>query len=209
MESTEKKSEAKESITTVIQAQEQALPEQAHKAEASFEMMQRRAKALASSSLIPTTFQNNIPNTMIALEIADRVGASPMMVMQNLYIVHGKPSWSSSFIIGLVNQFSGFSPLRFIVEGDGETLSCYAICKDSDGIVLKGPKVTYEMAKKEGWVSKSGSKWLTMPELMIQYRAATFFGRLYCPNLLMGMHTDDENTDIEKTSIKVSTEKTM
>ena len=138
-----------------------SLPASANKTEAekTFELMQRRAQPIAASNLIPTVFQNNIPNVMIALEVADRIGISPMMVMQNMYIVHGKPSWSSSFIIGLINQYSGFSQLRFVVEGEGDTLACYAACKDSDGFILKGPKVTYEMAKKEGWVSKSGIRY--------------------------------------------------
>src|SRR5690606_28728464 len=52
------------------------------------------------------------------------------------------------------------------------------------------------MAHAEGWVSKNGSKWKTMPELMIRYRAAAFFGRLYAPEITMGMHTQEEVMDI-------------
>ena len=52
------------------------------------------------------------------------------------------------------------------------------------------------MAKKEGWYSKNGSKWQTMEDLMLRYRAATFFGRLYTPDLLMGMQTKEELDDV-------------
>ena len=54
-----------------------------------------------------------------------------------------------------------------------------------------------QMADAEGWTKKNGSKWKTMPELMLSYRAATFFGRMYCPDLLMGMQTADEVEDIQ------------
>lgn len=54
-----------------------------------------------------------------------------------------------------------------------------------------------EMAKAEGWVGKSGSKWKTMPELMIRYRAAAFWGRLYVPEIMMGMHTMEEIEDVQ------------
>ena len=52
------------------------------------------------------------------------------------------------------------------------------------------------MAKAEGWLTKTGSKWQTMPELMLKYRAAAFFGRLYAPEVLMGMQTAEEVIDI-------------
>lgn len=174
------------------------IPEQSSFSIQTFEHAQRVAKMLSSSSLIPKEFQGNIQNTMIALEIANRIGASPLMVMQNLYIVHGRPSWSSTFIIAALNSCKRFSPLRFELSGEGETMECYAWAYEletKDKII--GPTVTMKMAKAEGWVDKNGSKWKTMPTLMIRYRAAAFFGRLYAPEILMGMHSQDEVIDME------------
>jgi hypothetical protein len=162
----------------------------------SFELAQRIAKALAASDLVPQTYKGKVENVMIALEMANRVKASPIMVMQNLNIIQGKPSWSSSFIISIINSCGKFSPLRFVMSGEGETLSCFAVAKDNEGNECKGPAATMQMAKEEGWLSKAGSKWKTMPELMIRYRAAAFFGRLFCPELLMGMQSEDEVIDV-------------
>jgi hypothetical protein len=161
-----------------------------------FEHAQRVAKMLSSSNLIPEAYRGNIQNTMIALEMANRIGASPLMVMQNLYIVHGKPSWSSSFIIASLNACHRFSPLRFEMSGEGDEYGCTAWAYDlATQDKLEGPKVTMIMAKNEGWVSKAGSKWKTMPELMFRYRSAAFFGRLYAPDILMGMQTAEEVFD--------------
>lgn len=163
-----------------------------------FEHAQRVAKMLAASSLIPKEFQGNVQNVCIALEMANRIGASPMQVMQNLYIVHGKPSWSSSFIIAAINSCKKFSPLRFLMKGEGQARSCIAWAYDlRDNEKLEGVEVTMSMAKAEGWLGKSGSKWATMPELMLRYRAAAFFGRLYAPEILMGMHAVEEIQDIQ------------
>jgi hypothetical protein len=162
-----------------------------------FDHAQRVAKMLAASSLIPKDYQGNIQNTMIALEMANRIGASPIMVMQNLYIVQGKPSWSSSFIIASLNACKRFSPLRFDMAGQEEDYGCTAWAYDlATGDKLEGPKVTMKMANAEGWVKKQGSKWQTMPELMFRYRAAAFFGRLYAPDILMGMQTAEEVADV-------------
>lgn len=163
-----------------------------------FEHAQRVAKMLASSSLIPKDYQGNIQNTMIAMEMANRIGASPLMVMQNLYIVQGKPSWSSTFIIAALNACNKFSPLRYEMSGEGEQYGCRAWAYDIETKdKLEGPKVTLEMARAEGWLTKGGSKWKTMPELMFRYRAAAFFGRLYAPEILMGMMTAEEIMDIQ------------
>jgi hypothetical protein len=161
-----------------------------------FEHAQRVAKMLTASSLVPKDYQNNIPNIMIALEMANRIGASPLMVMQNLNIIQGRPSWSSQFIISALNSCKRFSPLRFVMDGKDDEYGCTAWATDASGERLEGPKVTWKMAKEEGWATKGGSKWKTMPELMFRYRAAAFFGRLYAPDVLMGMGSAEESDDI-------------
>jgi hypothetical protein len=169
-----------------------------------FEDAQRIAKALASSTLIPPQFQGQqgFANCLVALEIANRMRMSPFQVMQNLHIIHGRPSWSSQFIIGLINGCGRFSPLRYEISGSGDSLSCYCEATEiSSGKDLKGPAVSMAMAKREGWATKSGSKWATMPELMIRYRAAAFWGRLYIPELLVGIQTQEEVLDVEPVSV--------
>jgi len=170
-----------------------------------FEDAQRIAKALASSTLIPPQFQGQqgFANCLVALEIAGRMNISPFLCMQHLHIIHGRPSWSSAFIIAMVNGCGRFTPLRFEVSGEGDSLACYAVATDiKTNQELKGPTITMLMAKKEGWSTKSGSKWATMPELMIRYRAAAFWGRLFAGDLLVGLQTQEEVIDVE--SVKVS-----
>jgi hypothetical protein len=176
-----------------------------------FEDAQRIAKALASSTLIPPQFQGQqgFANCLVALEIANRMRMSPFQVMQNLHIIHGRPSWSSQFIIGLINGCGRFSPLRYEVTGQGESLACTCVATElASGNDLRGPTVTMAMAKKEGWATKSGSKWLTLPDLMIRYRAAAFWGRLYIPELLVGIQSQEEVVDIEPVTVKSELPKT-
>jgi hypothetical protein len=175
----------------------QQLPGQSAFSAGGFEHAQRVASMLSKSNLIPEAYRGNIQNTMIALELANRIGASPLLVMQNLNVIQGKPSWSSSFIIASLNACKRFSPLRFEMSGEGEEYGCQAWAYDlATKDKLEGPKVTWVMAKAEGWLSKAGSKWKTMPELMFRYRAAAFFGRLYAPDILMGMQTVEEIQDV-------------
>lgn len=168
----------------------------------SFENAQRMAKVLVQSSLVPTAYKNNIPNAMIALEMANRIGISPFMVMQNLDVIQGKPSWNSTFIIAILNSCGRFAPIRFEFTGDGDDYGCKAITTDLDGNRLEGTKIDWKMVKAEGWLAKSGSKWKTMPDQMFMYRAASFFGRIYAPDLLKGMHSADEIVDMTPQPVK-------
>ena len=171
--------------------------------ERSFALAMRQAKALSVSELVPQMYQGDSPkaqaNCLIAHNMAQRIGADTLQVMQNLDIIHGKPSFSSKFIIGAINASGRFSPLRFKFQGtEGQDdWGCRATAKDlEDGELLQGPLVTMGMAKAEGWSTKSGSKWKTIPELMLHYRSATFFGRLYAPEIMCGLRTVDESQDI-------------
>jgi len=169
---------------------------------ASFEAAQRIGKMLSSSSMVPDTYkgEGNIGNCVIALEISNRIGANVIAVMQNLYIVHGRPAWSSQFLISCINASGKFTPLRYEIVGEPgkDSYGCRAWAVDRAGEKLVAPLVTIEMARLEGWYSKNGSKWKTMPELMLHYRAATYFARLYAPELTMGIMTAEEVEDVKE-----------
>ena len=165
----------------------------------SFQLAQRVATALSKSTLIPKDYQNNLPNCLVALNMANRLNADPLMVMQNLYVVHGRPAWSSQFLIATANKSGKFSPLRYRFTGtkgkDDFGCVCSAVDRET-GEVLEGTEITIGMAKAEGWHDKSGSKWKTMPEQMLRYRAAAFFVRCYAPELSLGLSTREEVEDI-------------
>jgi len=144
-------------ITTTTTEQQETFSLQA------FDHAQRVAKALSSSTMIPKDYQNNIPNTLVALEMAHR------------------------------NSSGRFTALKF--KATATACQAYATEK-ATGELLEGPTITIEMANAEGWTNKQGSKWKTMPELMLRYRAAAFFGRLYAPEIMMGMHAVEEIQDV-------------
>ena len=162
-----------------------------------FIMAMQMAKALASSTIVPQTFQKNEANCLIAIEQAQRLRVSPMMVMQNLHVIQGRPSWSSKFLIAAINNSGKFDmELQFeeTQDKDGKPFSCTA-WTTKNGRKVNGMTVDMDMAKEEGWLSKNGSKRKTMPQLMLRYRAASFFSSLNCPELTMGLYTREEMQD--------------
>ena len=161
-----------------------------------FKLAFQMAQGLSQSTLVPMAFQNNPSNCLIALEQSNRLNISPMAIMQNLYIVQGKPSFSSSFIIGLINASGKYDmELQFDEEEkDGKPYAC-TCWTELNGRKVTGIKITMEMAEKEGWLRKNGSKWQTMPQVMLRYRAASFFARMNCPELSIGLYSKEELDD--------------
>lgn len=182
-------------VPTEISIAEQAIAIEERK----FALAQRQAKVYAESALVPNEYRNNIGNVLIAQNMAKRMGADTLMVMQNLYIVHGKPGWSAAFLVASFNSNGRFSAIKYRFEGTPQTddWSCTAFCTEhSSGETIEGTKITWKMANLEGWVNKNGSKWKTMPEQMFRYRAATFLIRSTAPEIGMGLLTKDELEDM-------------
>ena len=183
---------------------------------AGFEALQRMANIFAESPITPDTFrapytvtnyrgeaeQRGCENKMqaigacaIALDMALRMHANPLMVMQNLYVVHGRPAWSAKFLIATLNKSGKFSALKYDFQGkEGmDDWGCKAVATElATGEIKAGPLITIKLAKLEGWFDKKGSKWRTMPEVMLRYRAAAWFVNAYAPEIAMGLPEVEE-----------------
>ncbi len=84
-----------------------------------------------------------------------------------------------------------------------ENWECVAYATDkATGEILESDAVTIEMAIKEGWYTKDGSKWVTMPMLMLTYRAAAFWQRIYAPEISMGFRTMEEEEDRQAETVE-------
>jgi hypothetical protein len=180
-----------------------------------FATMQRVCNMFSSSELVPEMYRASdknpaakaIANCMIAIETAQRIGASPLMVMQNMYIVYGQPAWSAKFLTATVNGCGRYKSIKYKMtnlgkikfgQGEIDNWECIAYTSEhGDDEVLESIPVDIKMAIDEGWYGKKGSKWPNMPKLMLQYRAVTFWTRAYAPELSMGIKPEDEIRDYE------------
>lgn len=173
----------------LILQDERALP--------ALEMAQRYSVA----DILPETFRKKPENCLIAINFARRIGIEPFTVMQNMHIVRNRPALSAQFAISLVNTCGRFSPLRWKYFGTpgAADRGCIAYATQLDtGEVLEGTAVTLKMAKEEAW----GSKWKTMPDQMLAYRSASFWARLYAPELMNGLQTIEEAEEVEYREVR-------
>jgi hypothetical protein len=167
-----------------------------------FKQLWRGAQALAESQLVPAHFRGKPNDCFIALHMASRMGADPVMVLQNLYVVHGTPGWSAKFIIAQANLsgvFKGRIKFRYageeLADVNRSTLkvTAYATMDDGSDDVVEAV-ASMDMARLEGW--SKNSKYAGLQRQMLSYRAATLLVRLYAPEVLMGVPVVDEIEDV-------------
>ena len=173
-----------------------------------FDQLLRAANMLSQTSIIPATYQGKPQDCFVAIEMANRMGVSPLVVMQNMYVVKGKPAWAGQACTMFINSCGKFTHVKHVYTGEKGTDSrgCYVTAtRISDGIQVNGVEVTLAMAKAEGWTANT--KWRTMPELMLAYRASAFFARVHCPEALMGVQLADEiyDADANRSATRTST----
>lgn len=190
-EKVEKVEEPKEKKVEIIQQVQHQAPIQ------EFSDNWRMATQLSKSTIIPQTYQNKPENVIVAIGMAQKLGLDPFTIMQNLNIIKGKTSWSGSFCRTLIEKSNKYTNLQLIFVGQKgtDTYGCYmqGVNKET-GETIKGPEVNMKMARAENWTSNT--KWINMPELMLSYRATSFFARVYVPEALNGFQTTGEIEDI-------------
>lgn len=167
-----------------------------------FEQTLRVSNMLSKSSLVPQAYQGKPQDCFIAVEMAARMNTSPIFIMQNLYVVKGKPSWAGQACMAMINACGKFRNVKHVYVGEKGTDSrgCYVTAERiAGGETVNGTEVNMAMVKAEGWISNP--KWKSMPEQMLAYRAAAFFARVYCPEALMGLQTYEEVIDVDKASV--------
>lgn len=168
---------------------------------AKFEHCQRVATMLHKAKMWPDHLKS-IGDAMVVLNLAERLQSDPVMLAQNISIIHGKPGFEGKLVIALVNSCGRFDPIEFEKIGnlkrpDNGNDGCIAYAKEiKSGKILKGPRVDWDMVQKEGWYNKPGSKWKTMAPLMFRYRAASYFANVFCPEVKLGMYSKEELQDI-------------
>ena len=156
------------------------------------------AQTLSKSEIIPQSYKGKPADCLIAIDIANRLGLSPAIVMQNSQIVRGNFTWKGSACKAMIDGCGRYQKTRYVYVGEEgkDSYGCYLEAIDNDGDIIKGVPVTIAMAKKEGWYNKDGSKWQSMCDLMLKYRAAAFFMRTECASIAMGFLTKEEVEDV-------------
>jgi hypothetical protein len=178
------------------------------------------SEILAESTIIPAHYKGNKGDIFVAVQTAYRMNLDPMMVMQGTYVIQGKLGMTSAFAISLANSSGLFvGGIRYRIQELGEDIEGSVEfynngTKDKKKVKFSniqvtaytnlksnGEEISYTIGIKEaiaeGWTTKAGNKYQSLPELMLRYRAATLLIRTHTPEVINGMHMTEELEDVQ------------
>ena len=185
------------------------------------------AEALSHTQFVPEAFRGKKEDCLVALDMAARLGLNPLAVFPDIYVIDNRASFSSKFLIALVNRSGRFSRINFEEGVDGEVEVTYSgwgeqrgqrktwkekvpnywakasFTELASGEVFTSLRVDMKFAERNGWVSKAGSKWQTMPQIMCRYRSASILIKSACPELVMGMEWADDLQDAQERKVEL------
>jgi hypothetical protein len=158
---------------------------------AAFEHLWRVAKAFSMSGMVPGHFQGKPESCMVALMYAQQLGEHPMVMFQEVTVINGRPGTSARFAISRANK-SGLlqGPISWKSKGQGDALEVTASATWRDTGEVISTTVTMREAAADGWTRNS--KYKSIPEQMLRWRAATRLINLYLPEVLFGLGVREE-----------------
>lgn len=155
------------------------------------------ATKLSQAVGIPDAYRKSPSDCYLAIRMAKQIGVEPLAFMQRSYPVKGKIGIEGQLYIGVMNSSGIYKHgIGYKMSGEGMARKCVAYGQRVDNDEIESAEVSMEMAKKEGWLEKAGSKWQTMPDHMLKLRAGAFLVREYHPELVLGLTPIEEIVDM-------------
>ncbi len=164
---------------------------------ARFEHMQRIATAMAHASLIPdhlrgkgtgdASFRQTVGNCLLVVNQAARWNLDPFAVAPETYVVKGKLGFQGKLVAAVVNSRAGLKgrlAYSFFGERDGRTV---IVAGQFDN---EAEPRTIELSV--GQAKTDNKMWKTDPDQKLIYSGVTKWARRHCPEIMLGVLTDDD-----------------
>lgn len=164
------------------------------------------AKYLAQSGLMPGGLQTPA-QVLVALQMGHELGLSPMISVNNVAVINGRPSLSSSIMDAIVMNRPDYAGRSIEYSGEGDNRACTVTVRRKIGENVESFVGYFDMkmAKEAGLHSKDN--WKKYPDRMLKARASGYADRDAFPDALAGMLSQEEAESIPPEPRDVSPKK--
>lgn len=159
---------------------------------ARFEQAQRVAKTLALNAFLPAhlkgaTIEQSMANCFRVVNQALRWGMDPFAVADETYVVSGKLGYQGKLVASVVNTRANLDGrLSVKYEGSGDGLTATVFGKFRNETEVRTITLSVSQAKT------SNKLWTSDPEQKLYYSAVVKWARRHCPEVVLGVLTDDD-----------------
>ena len=154
------------------------------------------AKMMAVANIaLPSHLRNNVGACLAVCIQAIEWRMSPFAVANKTYCVNDRIAFESQLIHAVIEQRAPLvGRLRHSFAGEGQNRTCtvWAMTRgESEPFSYTSPPI--------GQITpKNSPLWKTKPDLQLYYNASRDWARMYFPDVIMGVYSDDE---IEKLTV--------
>lgn len=159
-----------------------------------FEQLQRVAKLMAGSTLVPLHLQQKVSDCFLVAAQAFRWGMDPFSVAQHTFVLSSKLGYEGKLIAALINASgrieTNLAPTYTGTKGTPQR-----------GVIITG-RIKGERADRtvDGTVADwktQNAKWTEIPDQMLVYRGAREWARRHMPEVMLGITADEELVERE------------
>jgi len=136
----------------------------------SFNQAMQVAELLAQSQFVPQSFRGKTGDILAAIMYGAEVGLSPMVSLQSIAVINGRPALWGDSVMALLMSHPKFGGLH--EEWTGEGVNLTAVCEIKRKGIDSPFFGTFSVAdaKQAGLLGKSGT-WTTYPRDMLMWKA--------------------------------------
>lgn len=152
------------------------------------------AKYLAQSELMPGGL-NTPAKVLVALQMGHELGLSPMVSVNNIAVINGRPSLSSSIMEAIARNHPDFAGISINYGTDQSNISCTVTIKRRIGQNVESYEGYFDMQEAADAGLTGKDNWKKYKRRMVKARASSFACRDAFPDALAGIMTYDEAAD--------------
>lgn len=170
-----------------------------------FEQLQRVAKLMSNSALVPAHLRGDdkTPDCFLVAAQAFRWRMDPFAVAQHTYVLSGKLGYEGKLIAAVINASPRLDQrLNYEYSGSGTARRVVVSGR------LKGEKTVRTVdGSIAQWATDRNPKWKDLPDQMLAYRGAREWARRHMPEAVLGVFAEEEIDQMARpTTVTISTE---
>lgn len=155
------------------------------------------ADTLAKSGLVPSALKTK-EQVFVSLQWGHELGLSPMVAVNNIAVINGKPTLGADIQYALVRAHSEYAGIKWLRQ-DAEVAECEVSRNNGKFTETFRGYFDMKMAAAAGLNGKDN--WKKYPARMLKHRAQSFALRDAFPDVLAGVYTPEEMTEVEPRNI--------
>lgn len=153
------------------------------------------AVQLSKSQLVPDAFRNKPADTFMAISYGLELGLPPVSALRSIAVIKGKPTLYADAMVGLV-----------MASGKAEYFTCVESLQDRATYATKRKGSPDEVRKtfttadaEQAGLPSQNKNYRTYPKQMLEARAKAWLARDVYPDLLHGIYSAEEVSEMDDT----------